>query len=286
MRDRARKRGRGAGVLGPGHKGTPKEPKRPSEARLLAEARKTQRESRMTAQRRGSRLRIAAVLGLAAALLGGCYALYNSSLFAINTVEVVGTVHVTSAQVRALARVPADATLIRFPADLVAARVAADPWVANVAVSRVFPSGMRIRITERVPIAIVDTPTSRWLADASGMIIATPTVAASGTVPVVEDVPGLDAKVGRRTTSEPLLNALKVLAGISPQLESTVRSISAPSIDGATLTTVNRVEIAIGEAVDLATKSQLAEQILSDQKGKVVSIDVRITDRPTWRGLK
>jgi hypothetical protein len=155
---------------------------------------------------------------------------------------------------------------------------------------------MRIRIVERVPVAAVSSATATsatangatamWLADGSGMIIAQQAVAASGTLPVIQDVPGLDLKPGRRTTSEPLLNALKVLAGISRQLAATVKSISAPSVDGATLLRADRVEIVIGEAVDLATKSGLAQTILAQQRGKVVSIDVRIVDRPTWRGLK
>jgi hypothetical protein len=99
-------------------------------------------------------------------------------------------------------------------------------------------------------------------------------------------VPGLDPKPGRLTTSEPLLNAVKVLTGISPALRAMVTSVAAPTIDGTALTTVDHVEIVIGEAIDLPTKDALARRILTEQQGKVVSIDVRITDRPTWRGLK
>lgn len=220
------------------------------------------------------------------AVIGGCIALYSSSLFTIRTVEVVGAAHVSPAAVRSLARVPAGATLIRFPSDAVAQRVSANPWVASVSVSRVFPSGMRIRITERTPIAVLDNGQTLWLIDGSGMVIAPPTTETSGTLPVIRDVPGLDPKPGRRTVSEPLLNALKVLTGISRPLAATVRTVSAPSVDGTVLLTSAHVEITIGEAIDLPTKDSLARRILAEQKGKVVAIDVRVTDRPTWRGLK
>jgi cell division protein FtsQ len=218
-------------------------------------------------------------------VLGACIGLYSSPLFTITNVEVAGAQHISAAVVRALAKVPADATLIRFPADAVAERVAADPWVASVTVSRVFPSGMRIRITERVPVAVVDAGAAMWLVDGSGMVIAKPSASASGTIPVVRDVPGLDLKPGRRTVSEPLLNALAVLAGIGRPIVAMTTSMSAPTVDGATLVTADRVEIVVGQAVDLGTKAELALRILSEQKGKVVSIDVRVTDRPTWRGL-
>jgi cell division protein FtsQ len=259
---------------------------RSSAARERAARLKAERESRISKQRRARRLRAGAIVAGIALVLAACVGFYNSSLFAVRTVEVVGATHVSADAVRALARVPADATLIRFPADAVALRVAANPWIASVSVSRVFPSGMRIRVVERVPVAIVDAGSSMWLIDGAGAAIATPTIDASGMVPVIKGVPGLDLKAGRRTTSEPLLNALKVLTGISRALAATVRSVSAPTIDGTALTTVDHVEIVIGEAVDLTTKDALARRILSEEKGKVVSIDVRITDRPTWRGLK
>ena len=232
------------------------------------------------------RLRVVGVVAAVLLVLGGCLAVYNSSLFRITSVEVAGAVHVTQERVRALAAVPPDATLIRFPADAVIARVKADPWVADVAVSRVFPSGMRIRVTERVPVAVVNAGTSLWLVDGGGWVIAKPATGATGTLPVIRDVPGLDLKPGRRTLSEPLLNAVAVLTGIGRALSAQVTAISAPSIDGATIITKDRVEIVMGEATQLATKSQLALRILSEQKSKVVSIDVRVTDRPTWRGLK
>jgi len=261
-------------------------PKPSSEARRVADARKSERDSRLAAQKRGVRLRIAAAVAAVALVIAGCSALYSSSLFTITNVEVVGVSHITPAKVRALAHVPAEATLIRFPADEVAERVGSDPWVAAVSVSRVFPSGMRIRVTERAPVAILDAGASMWLVDASGVVIAKPTTETSATLPVIRDVPGLDPKPGRRTFSESLVNALKVLSGIGRELAVQVRSVSAPTVDGATLLLANRVEVVVGEAVDLPTKTALALRILAAEKGKVVSIDVRIIDRATSRGLK
>jgi cell division protein FtsQ len=257
-----------------------------SEAHALAEAKRVQRERRNAGQRRARRLRL---IGVAVAILlvaVACVAIYDSPLFTITSVEVIGTAHVPADAIRALARVPADATLIRFPADSVAARVAVDPWVASVSVTRVFPSGMRIRVTERVPIAVVRSGTQQWLVDATGMIVATASVGATATIPAIQDVPGLDPRPGRRTSSEALLNAVAILSGISQQLRSMVVSVSAPTVDDAKLTTTGHVDIVIGQAVSLATKDQLAQRILAEQKGKVVSIDVRVIDRPTWRGLK
>jgi hypothetical protein len=145
---------------------------------------------------------------------------------------------------------------------------------------------MRIRVTERSPVALVQTLNVSWLVDGQGYVIAQRgSKEASTTLPIVKDVPGLDPKAGRRTGSEILLNALKVLTGVSPSLAATVTAVSAPSIDGTALLTRARIEIVIGEAVDLKIKDQLVWEILRKRGGKVVSIDVRTIERPTSRGL-
>ena len=220
------------------------------------------------------------------ALVAGGVLIYGSQLFAITRVEVVGATHLTADGVRRLAAVPSGATLMRFPADSVSARVAADPWVASVSVTRVFPDAMRIRVTERTPVGVVKVGAASWLIDGTGFVVAQIVGTSTATLPSIRDVPGLDLKAGRRTTSEPLGNAVKVLAGITPQLGALVKSVSAPTIDGTTLLTKEGVEIVVGEALSLDAKSRGALGVLSAQRGRVVSIDVRNPDRIVSRGLK
>ena len=216
-----------------------------------------------------------------------CTGVYRSSLFTVRRIEVVGASHLTSQRVRELARLPKDATLLRFPSEEVAERVSTDPWVASVSVTRVFPDGMRIRVTERTPVAVVQARNGSWLVDGQGYVIAqVGSKDASAAVPTVKDVPELDPKAGRRTGSEVLLNAIKVLTGVSPSLAATVTAMTAPSIDGTALLTRGRIEIVMGEAVDLKIKDQLVWDTLRKRSRMVtVSIDVRNIERVTVRGL-
>lgn len=289
QRDRARQSARrldGPVPAGPREDASEGSPRPRTRARELAEERRHEREARARSEKLAGRLKVAGVVAAVTAVLVGCTLLYRAPLFVVGRIEVVGAAHLTAARVRVLAAVPFDATLIRFPADAVAERVGRDPWVEAVSVSRVLPDGMRIRVTERRPVALVDAGKVFWLIDAGGFVIAQRSTEDTASLPVIRDVPGLDPKAGRRSSSEPLLNAVKVLAGMSPEIVSTVRAISAATIDGTTLFTKDRIEIVVGEASDLATKDMLARRILTEQRGKVVSIDVRTVDRPTWRGLK
>ena len=258
----------------------------------VARAKRSEREHRLSGQRRQTRVRVAGIVLAALVFAATVVGIYRSPLFSIMRVEVVGTERMSRQEVVRLAAVPADATLIRFPADVVTANVAKDPRVESVVVSRAFPDGMRIRVVERHAIAAVDAGTTTWLIDAHGFVIAEGSGTATGSVPatttvvpVIRDVKGLDLKAGRKTTSEPLLNAVTVLSAISAELRVQVKAVSAPDIDATTLFTADKVEIVFGSATNAAKKDAIVRKILADQRGKVVSIDVRTTDRPTWRGL-
>jgi cell division protein FtsQ len=287
--DSTAERGRVRAETGSARRGrgrsTTAEERPPTRAEREARERRATRDAMLVSRRRRVQLRAGLAAVLAVSLVAGCVALYRSPILTVGRVEVVGATHVGADRVRTLAAVPADATLIRFPADDVVARVSADPWVASVTVSRLFPDGMRIRVVERSPVAMVDLGQTFVLVDATGMVIAKRAVEQTATGIVIRDVSGLDLRPGRRTTSEPLLNAIAVVGAISERLRSMIGSVSAPTIDGTTLHTRDRVEIVFGEASDAAKKDALVLRILDEHRGKVVSIDVRTVDRPTWRGL-
>jgi cell division protein FtsQ len=225
------------------------------------------------------------VVGIVVAVVGGGIALYRSPLFAIKTVDIQGAKRLTPTAVRALAGVPEGATLLRYPKKEILARIEADPWVESVTVTRDFPSTLRIRITERTPVALVDTGDVFWVVDASGMVLGEQSFEETTTLVVIRDVQGLDPKPGRRSSSDTLDNALKVLGGIGDELRAKVRAVSASTVDETTLLTTDAIEILVGEAVEIEDKAYLALSIMKEQAGKVIFIDVRSTDNPVSRGL-
>lgn len=251
----------------------------------IARAKRVEREMRRQQRRRKAQARaLAAGLVLVLAVIGA-RAVYASSLFEIESIDVVGTRHLSPQAVIRKAALPPGSTLLRFPKARIEENISADPWVAEVRVTRDFPRTLRIRVVERVAFARVDTGQAIWIVDANGMVLGEDSVEASAAVPVIRDIPGLDCKPGRQSTSEVLRNALQVLAGISPELYSQVRAVSAPSIDETALITTTNVELMFGEAADLAKKDAVARRIMQEQGTAVVFIDVRNPDRPVSRGL-
>jgi len=80
-------------------------------------------------------------------------------------------------------------------------------------------------------------------------------------------------------------NALAVLRGLSPELKAQVKAISAPSVDKTALVLNDGVQVFIGSATEMARKDLITRGILAREKN-IVYINVRVVDRPTWRGLE
>lgn len=105
------------------------------------------------------------VLGL---VFVGYRAAASASFFQVRKVEVQGASRVSTDEVQAIVRKEVEKTGV-WQADLkgLNAKLERLPWVRTAVVSRVLPDGMRIRITERVPRAVVRTTSGkfRWVDD-------------------------------------------------------------------------------------------------------------------------
>lgn len=110
------------------------------------------------------------VLAIAVGVLmfAGYRAAASASFFQVRKVEVQGASRVSADEVQALVRKEVEKTGV-WKADLkgMNARLEKLPWIRTAVVSRVLPDGIRVRITERVPRAVVRTASGRfrWVDD-------------------------------------------------------------------------------------------------------------------------
>lgn len=109
---------------------------------------------------------LAIVVGLV--MFAGYRAAASASFFQVRDVEVQGASRVSGEEVQALVRREVEKTGV-WKADLngINARLERLPWIRTAVVSRVLPDGIRVRITERVPRAVVRTASGRfrWVDD-------------------------------------------------------------------------------------------------------------------------
>ena len=264
---------------------TRRPPKKPSPGRKLSDAKREERERRQHQARFKRLLVVAAVLGGVALVVWGAFALYRAPVFTVRDLVVTGADHYTKDQVVRIARIPAGVTLVRLPAADIKRRLEADPWIASAEVDRDYPSTVRIAIAERTPAAVVDAGGDRlWLVSTDGRWLG-PRTEGTKLLPVIEDVPKLAPRAGAAVREVEVANAVKVLAGLSPKLRKRIVTVSAPTVEETALKTRGGVEIFVGTATEMAVKDKIIGEILAEHDG-VVYINVRVTDRPTWRGLE
>lgn len=112
------------------------------------------------------KLVLAIVVGIL--FFAGYRAAASASFFQVRNVEVRGTARMSADEIQALVRKDVEKTGV-WRADLkgMNARLERLPWIRTAVVSRVLPDGIRVRIVERVPRAVVRTASGRfrWVDD-------------------------------------------------------------------------------------------------------------------------
>jgi cell division septal protein FtsQ len=192
-------------------------------------------------QRRETRLRrLTLVLGSALVLFftvfviwrGGDMAIrhfiYENQAFAIRIVDVETDGVLSAEQIRSWAGVRMNDNLLALDLARVERDLKLVPAIESVVLERVLPSGLRIRVTEREPIAQVNLPAAGstnlgsgafFTLDLSGHFMfpvaatqrATPVVLTNEHLPMLTGIPARDVRPGRQTETPQVLAALALV---------------------------------------------------------------------------
>ena len=111
------------------------------------------------------KLLLAVCLGVVAFV--GYRAAVSASFFKVRTVDVDGAARASREEIRAAVLRLSNAGVWQADLEAIAAELRSLPWVRDAVVSRVLPSGLRVRVTERAPRVIARTAAGRlvWVDD-------------------------------------------------------------------------------------------------------------------------
>lgn len=203
--------------------------------------------------------RIAIAVVILAALVAAADWFWNSPWLKLKTVQVSGIHHTTKAQVLGVAALVDGTRLTAISSATVAHRVDRLPWVKAARVTHVLPSTIRIAVTERVPVAIVQATGRSYLVDAQGAVLA----AGSGAQPLIVGL-GVDTlQPGSRITAPAFAAAIAVLKSLPASLRVRLAQLSAPSPNGVAIALTDQTTIVYGNAEDLGPKNADVVSLLS-----------------------
>jgi cell division protein FtsQ len=223
------------------------------------------------------RIRVVAGLLVVACLLGGVYMwLRDSALVAVQRVTVVGASGAEATKIRrALVTAAQNMTTLDVSMGALRTAVAPYPVVKDLQVSTQFPHGMRIRVIEQVPVAVVSVG-GRMLAVAGDGTLLHDTAA-------TRSLPEIPLKVppgGSRLTGT-ALSAVAVLAAAPYELLPHVAEVTTAARHGLVAQLRNGPSIYFGNRTRLAAKWAAAAAVLVDSgSAGAVYIDVTDPGRP------
>lgn len=187
-------------------------------------------------------------LAVVAIVAGVAWALLDSRFFVVRSVQVTGTHLVTGAEVRSAAAIPPGLPLIRVNSAAVAHRVERIRQVQSARVSRDWPDGVTIAITERTPVLAVRTGSGYQLIDKYGVAVE-PSSGHPRGLPLLEAAPGagpVPVSVPALRGSPAVYAAAAVLHELPRSLARSVLAVQAPSASEVTLKLARGVTVVWG----------------------------------------
>jgi cell division protein FtsQ len=240
-----------------------------------AEHRRPSRTQRRFARRLRARRwrawrRVLVLVGVTAVVAGLGWLVFFSSLLAVHQVSVTGTEVLSEEEVAAQADVAYDVPLATSDLAAVEARVEALAPVASVEVSRDWPDGVHVAVTERVAVAAVPWEGAWRGVDSDGVLFRD-----------YAERPELPLIVASATTpASALAEAAAVVQGLPADLVDRIDSVEVGSIDDITLLLRGGVEVRWGSADEGDRKEQVLA-LLMREPAEVY--DVTAPGRPTIR---
>ena len=221
-------------------------------------------------ERRRRYLRPLLALLVAAGLVAvAAWVALGSSMFALRTVTVDGVARVTTTQVLDRAALEQGRSLVLIDPAAVAARIEKLPPVAKVNVTRKWPHGIVIDVTERRPVAAVASGSGWQLVDINGVAFATVGSPPPGLIPV---------RVGAAMTADgagDVRSALRVYRVLPKTLRAQVVQLQATSPQSVTFQLDNGREVVWGSPTDNARKLAVLRALL---RRHAVRYDVSVPD--------
>jgi cell division protein FtsQ len=204
-------------------------------------------------------------------VLVGTWLVYFSSAVAVRGVQVTGNSSIAAARIERLAQAPVGRPLARVDLAAIQARVEALPAVGSAEVSRSWPHTIKIAITERVPVAVVDRGAGLQAIDASGVLFGH-YAHRPASLPLVKTAPDVKA--------DALAEVAKVVAALRPDIAAKVEHVDVETVDKISLSMTGGVDVVWGSAAGSVDKAKVLAILL---KQKVHQIDVSVPGRPTTR---
>ncbi len=210
--------------------------------------------------------------------LGGYVIARETSMFAIDRIEVRGGSHEVARQVDAALASLVGRPLVGLDGSAVLQKVDALPTVVSASYDRAFPHTLRIFVVAERPAAVLRRGPDSWLVSMRGRVMEH---LASSTVPKLPRIwisTRTPVQTGAQVTAAGAATAARA-AGLAGRFGARVDSVA---YSGGSLVFHLRsgVELLLGDGGDIKLKVAVAEQVLAVLPSGSTYLDLSVPGRP------
>jgi cell division protein FtsQ len=210
---------------------------------------------------------IASVL-LVVLVTAAVWLVFLSSVLTVKKVDVQGASQLSRQQILDAADVPTGGHLAQLDLDAIRSRVGALAPVRHVDVSREWPDGVLIRVTECTPVAVVQIGGTFHAMDADGVLFRDYARAPAGMPRVVSSAD---------TGSAALAEAARVIASLPHVLAARVDHVRVQGLDQISLAMRSGATVVWGSDAQSSLKAEVLARLLSRPAG---TYDVSVPGQP------
>jgi cell division protein FtsQ len=206
------------------------------------------------------------------ALIAG-FLFVKSSYFSVGTVVVEGNKYIAADDVYRIAGVPEKINIFRLNTTEIKDRLTHDLRVAEVEVTREFPTTIVVKLTERQPIAYAANSYGFVQLDRQGVVIAAEKNIKQINVPIITGIRLGNVYIGDRVDMALLEPVLTYLASLNEGTLNKLSEVNISSPDRIVAITTDSIRIRLGSSDRMGDKAKLTQDILQEVSTKKMPVE-------------
>lgn len=222
-------------------------------------------------------------LGLFVAVLA-TYAVFQSPLFQLQRIDVVGGERLSGADVLTWTGLSLGQNLFDLDTETIEKELLRHPLVANVTVSRRLPATLQVVVDERKPVALLSVGGGLWAIDAEAIALFEST-SLTLTLPLITLDANLQPEAGSAVNHPRLHLALSFVRGLSLKGLASLSEVHVTD-EGLVAYTRDGISISLGNDGEMSEKARVLEGLLDQIQARrlaVAHIDLRHPKSPVFR---
>jgi cell division protein FtsQ len=207
----------------------------------------------------------------------------ETSLFAVQRLEIHGAPPAVARHVRAALASLEGESLLRLQGGEIAQRISRLPDVAQVRYDRAFPHTLRLYVTPEHSVAVLRQGPLAWVVSSDGRVVRTAGRLAAPRLPRVWVPSAASVAVGTTPSDADALRAVSAVATARAARFGYRIALVRSNAQELTFMLRSGLEIRFGDASDLPVKLAVARRVVPLARGSAY-LDVSVPERPVTGG--